>query len=281
MLLDQAWCSFFKEKAINLGISLDGPEWLHDAHRKTRAGRGTYRRVVDAVAGLQSHNVPFKVICVISRESLRAPEEIIDFFGELGVKILCLNIEEREGANETSSMDFPGARAQVSEFFDRALKRAHRYPWLIIRERDSLVSWLHHEEFGLVHGNEQNLPLRILTVADDGSLYTFSPELAGMKHPTLGKLSIGNVLSCSVTDIIQSPRYLAMAAEVKAGVDACSRSCRYFRLCRGGAPANKVAEHGTFNATETLHCALSEQTVADAVLRGLEMSLSSTPETLL
>jgi hypothetical protein len=38
-------------------------------------------------------------------------------------------------------------------------------------------------------------------------------------------------------------------------------------------PANKLAEHGSFRASETLFCRFAEQTVADVVLGGLEAQL--------
>ena len=42
MLIDDEWCEFFRETPIKVGISLDGPQWLHDLRRKTRSGGGTF-----------------------------------------------------------------------------------------------------------------------------------------------------------------------------------------------------------------------------------------------
>src|SRR5262249_22206487 len=40
-LLDAAWCAFLRGPDIHLGVSVDGPDFLHDRHRRTRQGRGT------------------------------------------------------------------------------------------------------------------------------------------------------------------------------------------------------------------------------------------------
>jgi uncharacterized protein len=61
-----------------------------------------------------------------------------------------------------------------------------------------------------------------------------------------------------------------MHREIQRGVSACARSCRYFRWCGGGAPANKLFETGSFAATETMHCRLSRQVWFDEVLAGVE-----------
>jgi len=35
-LLNEAWCAFFKEAGFSVGLSLDGPQHLHDQRRLTR-----------------------------------------------------------------------------------------------------------------------------------------------------------------------------------------------------------------------------------------------------
>ena len=31
-LIDDSWCRFFRDEGADVGVSLDGPAWLHDAH---------------------------------------------------------------------------------------------------------------------------------------------------------------------------------------------------------------------------------------------------------
>src|SRR5215472_4744747 len=39
-LIDDAWCGFFTEAKVNVGVSIDGPKRLHDINRRNRAGQG-------------------------------------------------------------------------------------------------------------------------------------------------------------------------------------------------------------------------------------------------
>jgi len=50
----------------------------------------------------------------------------------------------------------------------------------------------------------------------------------------------------------------------------CRESCASYDLCLGGAPANQLAEHGSFAVTETMHCRLTRQAVLDEVIAGIE-----------
>jgi uncharacterized protein len=40
MLLDESWCDLLREYHWLLGVSLDGPEPMHDLYRFNKAGRG-------------------------------------------------------------------------------------------------------------------------------------------------------------------------------------------------------------------------------------------------
>lgn len=74
-LIDEAWCALLARHRTRIGISVDGPADLHDRHRRTRRGEGTHARVLEGMARLREHGIPFHVIAVITRDSLgRAPK---------------------------------------------------------------------------------------------------------------------------------------------------------------------------------------------------------------
>ncbi len=44
ILLDDEWCSFLADAHFDVGLSIDGTQWLHDEYRKDHSGSGTYGR---------------------------------------------------------------------------------------------------------------------------------------------------------------------------------------------------------------------------------------------
>jgi uncharacterized protein len=64
-LLDAAWAEAFLKHEVSVGISMDGPQELHDVFRIDHRGRGSYDRVERGIKILQENHIPFGVLCVI------------------------------------------------------------------------------------------------------------------------------------------------------------------------------------------------------------------------
>lgn len=78
-LLDDAWCAFLAANRFVVGLSVDGPRELHEAHRPTRRGTSSFDRVLDAAARLHRHRVPFATLTVVSRRTAARPLEVYRF----------------------------------------------------------------------------------------------------------------------------------------------------------------------------------------------------------
>ena len=274
-LIDDAWCRFFAESGVRVGVSLDGPAFLHDAARRTRKNTGTHALVMRGVGRLQAAGVPAHAICVLSRTSLDHPDAIYDFFVDAGFREIGFNIDERDGANDTSTLAADEDVAAFARFFGRVVERYREDPdRLHIREIDRVVDVLLDPAYGTYQGNTQTRPFGIVSVAWDGSVSTFSPELLGMSHPAYGSFAFGNLHEHGLDEIARDLRLRRIAREIGQGVAACRRQCPYFAFCRGGAPANKLGEHGRFDGTTTLFCQTTQMVVVETVLRALETDLA-------
>ena len=130
-LISDEWCNVFRDFNVQLGISLDGPERIHNAHRKTRQGRGTHGSVMNGLSRLKENGVYYGVICVITSESVNRPDEMFDFFSKLGVNRISFNCDEIKGSNTHSSMrqQLKTYRRFVSRFWE--LARSSDRTWFI------------------------------------------------------------------------------------------------------------------------------------------------------
>ena len=270
MLINDRWCDLFEEWDVRLGVSIDGPRHIHDASRKTRDGRGTFDQAIAGVTCLQRRGIPFYVISVLTKAAVLDPDGMFDFYRSLDLRDVGFNIDEQEGSYRASTLADADSEAALTRFLARfgALMKMHRFP-IAVRELEEAVAAIRFlDSDGPT--NSQVTPFGIVTIGVDGDVFTFSPELAGHSAPEFPTFAIGNLLRHSFEELSASPVLRKLTARIGEGVDLCRSQCRYFRLCGGGAPSNKLFENGTFACAETLYCRLTKKRVADFALATIE-----------
>jgi len=263
-LVDDAWCELIVERRIRIGVSVDGPAFLHDRSRRTRGGAGTHARVMEGIARLRRYQIPFHVIAVLTDAALDYPDEIYEFFLEHGLEQVGFNVEEIEGPNRASSLAAADQRFRrfVERFYDLVARGGHR---LHVRELAAMLAAIEKgDEVDL--RTQETAPFAIVSVDCEGNFGSFSPELLGQRDERYGDFVLGNVARDSFEDAARGPAFARLHGEIAAGVERCRRSCDYFALCGGGAPVNKLCENGSFDSTETLFCRLNRKAMADVVL---------------
>lgn len=279
-LLDEPWIELLSESKAGIGVSVDGPEWLHNLHRKDRSGRGTFDGAMRGVERLKAAGIPFTVIATVTRNSLDAPDEIFDFFHALRPQKLAFSIEEAEGANVRSSLYEIETMSRVEEFFRQIATRnfAHADP-LRIREIEGVIAGL-ISPVGRLEGSQETQLGRIVAIGATGNVALFSPELLTTVRGDGSYETVGNILQQTLSEIFASDAVLKQKELIEFGVRLCRNTCGFFDQCGGGSPANKLFETGRYDVNETWYCRIARQ----ATVRGIEVAIqqampkSSTPE---
>ncbi|EHF8098349.1 radical SAM protein, partial [Shigella flexneri] len=86
ILLNNEWCAFLKEHEFLVGISIDGPQELHDRYRRSNSGNGTFAKVIAAIERLKSYQVEFNTLTVINNVNVHYPLEVYHFLKSIGSK---------------------------------------------------------------------------------------------------------------------------------------------------------------------------------------------------
>ena len=274
-LIDAAWCAFFADERVGVGVSIDGPKHFHDRHRLTRSGRGTFDRTIAGIRLLRRREVPFHVISVLSPASLDAPREMFDFYVEEGIERVCFNVEESEGAHVSRSFGEIGVEAAYYRFLSEFWRLSAGAPGKItfIREIEHAIRQVIRPADAPFH-NQLVEPFAITSMDWAGNMSTFSPELLGLKNFDYEDFLLGNINRDLLVDLPRRPNFTRMLADIQAGVEMCREGCEYFSVCGGGEPVNKLAENGRFASTQTTYCRLTKMRATDLVLDALERAPS-------
>lgn len=279
-LIDADWCALIKRHAIRIGVSVDGPADLHDAHRRTRSGRGTHARVLRGMACLREQGIEFHAIAVVTPATFVQADAFFDFFEAQGVPEVGCNFDEAEGPHTRSSLT--GHEAAHAAFLARMLARS-RAPGVRTRVRELAMALhliaeplpMHRWQSDRWPENVQTLPFALVNVAHNGDFSTFSPELLGQPSGEYGSFVFGNVARDGYFAAARSDRFARVWSAIAGGTRGCAASCTHFAYCGGGAPANKLYENGDFGSTETLYCRAMLKRPFDAVLAQLERDVTA------
>jgi uncharacterized protein len=271
-LINQAWCDCFLRNGIYVGVSLDGPAFLHDIHRQTYRGLGTHAATMRGISLLQKNQIPFNVIAVLTQDSLDYPEEIFNFFLENGITEVGFNMEEAEGVHQNSTLNQPGIESRYRAFIQRFWELTVQTKGVFkLREFETMCT-LAYGDFRL-ESTDMNRAFVIVNFDYQGNFSTFDPELLAVKIEPYRDLILGNVLGDTLASVCDGEKFRQIYQDMSAGVELCRQNCDYFGLCGGGAGSNKYWENGTLNSSETKACRYRIQAIADVVLEGLENSL--------
>lgn len=122
--LDLQMCAFFREHAVVLSTSIDGPPALHNKNRPT-PGRDAYERTVAGIAMAREHIHPgcVSALTTTTKASLTMPEAIIDEYVRLGFDEVFVRPLANHGFAMRNAAHLGHARDAFFDFYTRCLER--------------------------------------------------------------------------------------------------------------------------------------------------------------
>ena len=78
-LIDDAWGAFFAEHGFLVGLSIDGPQQIHDTYRVNKAGRGSFGQVMKGLGVLRRHGVNWNALTTVHAANQDRAREVYRF----------------------------------------------------------------------------------------------------------------------------------------------------------------------------------------------------------
>ncbi|OMD41827.1 anaerobic sulfatase maturase [Paenibacillus odorifer] len=231
-LIHEKWAKFFKRYNFLVGISVDGPESIHDAHRITGSGKGSYDLVMRGICHLQNEGVDYSILTVIHEDNVMKPDELMAFYQVQQFPYIqfipCMDFVSQKS-------DMPGRFRITPEQYGVFLCRTFDLwynegdPELPIRIFENmLLVFLHREAELCVHNS---CCPKMMVLETNGDAYPcdfFIDE----EH------RLGNISQTDLEVLLASPVYddfLLMKPDMK---ESCHK-CEYLSFCNGGCPRNR------------------------------------------
>ena len=233
LMLDESWCRFLAENHFDVGVSIDGPAFIHDRYRKDTAGCGTFDRVVRAIRLLQAHGIQPDLLCTVTPDTARDGVLVYQTLRDLGTGWMqFIPIVRRDDENRVTEDSV--SPAQYGEFLKDVFSR-----W-IYHDLDKTEVQLFSEMALVLSGKEANLCWmqetcgRVPVIEKDGSVYACD-------HFVRPEYRIGSMMAEDLQALVASPRQIHFGREKKNGLTAACRACPWLSLCNGGCPKDRFA----------------------------------------
>ncbi|MFH1282347.1 MAG: anaerobic sulfatase maturase [bacterium] len=261
VLLDEEFCCFLKENNFLVGLSIDGPEELHDKHRRDKGNQPTFQKVFQAAKLLQQYRVPFNALVTLNYDNAKKPLDLYRFIRDnitpraiqfnacVEAKTFCQDAPPYWDTIKHPQLGDPAARPRSDDsvvyewsvdpddygnFLIEVFNEWYRHDVgkiFIYNFEYALMLWLGNPmEVGCVFGPVCG---KCLAIEHNGDVYSCD-------HFVYPKYRLGNIKQKTLSNIAFSRSQIKFGMDKKNGLPQYCRDCVYLFACNGGCPKNRI-----------------------------------------
>jgi len=259
ILLDDEWCTFFKEHRFLVGLSVDGPRALHDTYRRDRSRNGTFDRVMQGWALLRRHGVDFNILCTVNAANEKHGRAVYQFFrDEMGatwvqfIPIVERATEQTIGIANSGWSEQPGRKrllyTQSGHLVTTRSVGGEQYGRFLV---DIFEEWVRHD-VGRVFVQmfdvtlEAHFGRHMLCVhaptCGQGPALEYNGDLYSCDHFVEPGYLLGNIHQTNLLTLMASDAQRKFGDDKRDSLTAQCQRCEVRPLCNGGCPKDRFAQ---------------------------------------
>lgn len=234
ILLNDAWCQFFKENGWLVGISIDGPAEMHDRYRRTRSGKPTHHRVITAIERLKCWKIDFNLLVVVSQHNSQQPQRLYRYLTTLGTPFLqFIPLVERD---ENSAITPESVSPQQFGHFLNTV-----FDIWVREDIGKVFVQLFDSTLGVWSGH----PAQMCTFSETCG-HAFALEANGdiyqCDHYVYPAYKLGNLHHTTLSDVSQSAAATDFGENKNRLLTQDCHACAVKRLCQGDCPKHRISQ---------------------------------------
>lgn len=243
-LLNDEWCLFLKEHNFLVGISIDGPQDIHDFYRVTKAGTPSFDKVMKGIGLLEKFKIEFNTLTVVNRNSAHYPSEIYRFLKEIGsTYIQFIPIVERKAKDITKD----GLALVLPDSSDALVTE-----WSVLPEdygrflTTIFDEWVRNDvgrhfvqlfDVTLANWIGQNSGLCVFNeTCGDAMVVEHNGDVYSCDHFVYPKHLLGNIMETPLTMLANSPQQIKFGNLKRDSLPNYCLRCEYRFACHGECP---------------------------------------------
>lgn len=231
-LLDEKWCAFFAENSFIIGISIDGPEELHDLNRITKDGNSSWQSVTRGIRLLSKYGIIPEILCVVNSVNVKQPLTVYNFFKQMGAGFITfLPLVEKEGSetavsrNSVPALEFGNF---LSEIFDNWVENDIGEIKIQIFEEAARTAFNQPHTLCIFKENCGGVPV----LEHNGDFYSCD-------HYVNADHKLGNILDRPIGYFLDCERQKTFGLQKSVKLPEYCKSCEVLSMCNGECPKNR------------------------------------------
>lgn len=225
-LITEEWAEFFANNHFLVGISLDGPEDIHNELRKDSCHEGTFKKVINATKLFDFYNVDYNILSVVTSLTAKNAKRIYNFYRQNNYRyiqyIQCL--DDFDGNRHDYTLSSDDYSVFLKHTFDEYYKDFKNNKMRSVRTFDnylSLILGMQPESCDMSGSCRANI-----VIESNGNVYPCD-------FYVLDDYITGNINTDSFKKIVSSSNARKFVEQSHFINEEC-RQCRWLNLCRGG-----------------------------------------------
>lgn len=255
--LDEEWCAFFKQHHFLIGLSMDGPQEMHDAFRVDKGGKGSFKQVKASWELLQKYEVNTNILCTIHSVNASYPLEVYRFFrDELQADFIqFIPIVERLPSGplhhtEESAQEPHGRRrhrmTKKGKLVSPRSVKPEQFGTFLI---DIFEEWVHHDvgnvfiqTFEAALASWCHLPASLCIfqeVCGSSLVLEHNGDLYVCDHFVEPEYRLGNIMESPLVNLTSALQQQQFGLDKRERLPTPCRECEVLFACHGECPRNR------------------------------------------
>lgn len=247
VLLNEEWCSFFTDNNFLIGLSLDGPEDIHNAFRRDCGGAPTFARVMKGVELLKNKGVEYNILSTVNSHSEERGAEVYRFLRSLSHYMQFLPVVEYV-------RERPGKRPLIVSPDEEDAVEA---PWSVSAIGygkfmcDVFDEWVKYDVgnyfvqlFDITLGNWCGVAPSLCAfgeVCGDGLVVEHNGDVYSCDHFVYPEYRLGNIKEKELAAMYKSNDQQQFGRDKRDALPMECKRCTYNFLCHGECPKHRFA----------------------------------------
>ena len=245
-LLTDEWCRFLKENNWLVGISIDGPEELHDRYRRDSQGKPSWKRVMEGIRLLQHYGVEWNAMAVVNRYNADHPQAFYRFFKSIGCQyiqftpIVERNVQHADGrhlasindADDAPVTDFSVTPEQWGSFlcglFDEWVKQDIGRVFVQIFD-SMLANWVGVAPGSCIYAKE----------CGHAGVMEYNGDVYSCDHFVFPQYKLGNINEHTLIEMLYGEKQRRFSQLKYNKLPRQCKECRWAFACHGECPKNR------------------------------------------